>query len=90
MSTKPYADLSRAEWSALRDRTPLTLTAAEVEELRGLGDVVDLDEVREIYLPLSGSSTSTWRPHRACGTPSTPSSATPPVDGAAHGPTPPS
>ncbi|GAA2056665.1 type I pantothenate kinase [Streptomyces cheonanensis] len=49
----PYIDLSRAEWSALRDRTPLPLTAAELESLRGLGDVIDLDEVREIYLPLS-------------------------------------
>ncbi|MFB4197847.1 type I pantothenate kinase, partial [Streptomyces carpaticus] len=49
----PYIDLSRAEWSPLRDRTPLPLTAAELESLRGLGDVIDLDEVREIYLPLS-------------------------------------
>ncbi|MGP3973304.1 type I pantothenate kinase [Streptomyces sp. 8N114] len=53
MSTKPYVDLGRSEWSALRDRTPLPLTAAEVEALRGLGDVIDLDEVRDIYLPLS-------------------------------------
>ncbi|MDB1087425.1 type I pantothenate kinase [Streptomyces sp. ACA25] len=49
----PYVDLSRAEWSALRERTPLPLTAEEVERLRGLGDVIDLDEVREVYLPLS-------------------------------------
>ncbi|MFD5321661.1 type I pantothenate kinase [Streptomyces sp. NPDC127098] len=49
----PYVDLGRAEWRALRDRTPLPLTAAEVEGVRGLGDVIDLDEVREIYLPLS-------------------------------------
>jgi type I pantothenate kinase len=49
----PYVDLSRAEWSALRERTPLPLTAREVERLRGLGDPVDLDEVREVYLPLS-------------------------------------
>ncbi|MFE2425567.1 type I pantothenate kinase [Streptomyces sp. NPDC059373] len=49
----PFVDLTRAEWSALRDRTPLPLTAEEVERLRGLGDVVDLDEVRDIYLPLS-------------------------------------
>ncbi|GAA2106361.1 type I pantothenate kinase [Streptomyces synnematoformans] len=52
-SPSPYVDLSRAEWSALRDRTPLPLTAAEVERLRGLGDVIDLDEVRDVYLPLS-------------------------------------
>ncbi|MBB0243832.1 type I pantothenate kinase [Streptomyces alkaliphilus] len=49
----PYVDLSRAEWSTLRERTPLTLSAEEVEELRGLGDVIDLDEVREVYLPLA-------------------------------------
>ncbi|RBM06971.1 type I pantothenate kinase [Streptomyces sp. PT12] len=49
----PYVDLSREEWSALRARTPLPLTAAEVERLRGLGDVIDLAEVREVYLPLS-------------------------------------
>ncbi|MET7637523.1 type I pantothenate kinase [Streptomyces sp. NPDC005438] len=53
MSTKPYVDLTRAEWSALRERTPLPLDAKEVEQLRGLGDVIDLDEVRDIYLPLS-------------------------------------
>ncbi|CAM5508372.1 type I pantothenate kinase [Streptomyces avidinii] len=49
----PYVDLTRAEWSALRERTPLPLTADEVEQLRGLGDVIDLDEVRDVYLPLS-------------------------------------
>ncbi|WP_314171596.1 type I pantothenate kinase [Streptomyces winkii] len=53
MPTTPYVDLSREEWSALRERTPLPLTADEVEQLRGLGDVVDLDEVREVFLPLS-------------------------------------
>lgn len=49
----PFVDLSRAEWSALRDKTPLPLSADEVERLRGLGDVIDLDEVRDVYLPLS-------------------------------------
>ncbi|MEV0097088.1 type I pantothenate kinase [Streptomyces sp. NPDC050738] len=49
----PYLDLTRSEWSALREKTPLPLTAEELERLRGLGDVIDLDEVRDIYLPLS-------------------------------------
>lgn len=49
----PFVELNRAEWSRLRDRMPLPLTAAEVERLRGLGDVMDLDEVRDVYLPLS-------------------------------------
>ncbi|WP_026877449.1 type I pantothenate kinase [Jiangella gansuensis] len=51
--SSPFVDLSRADWARLRDETPLSLTAAELEELRGLGDFVDLDEVREVYLPLS-------------------------------------
>ncbi len=49
----PYLDLDRAAWSTLRERTPLPLTAEEVERLRGLGDMIDLDEVREMYLPIS-------------------------------------
>jgi len=49
----PYVDLDRAAWSALRQRTPLPLTAQEVERLRGLGDMIELDEVREMYLPIS-------------------------------------
>ena len=62
----PYVDLTRAEWSALRDKTPLPLTAEEVEKLRGLGDVIDLDEVRDVYLPLS---TSTSAPRTASEAP---------------------
>ncbi|MFR9722731.1 type I pantothenate kinase [Streptomyces sp. MS19] len=50
--TTPYTELSRAEWSAAGARAPLPLTAAELAGLRGLGDVTDLAEVREVYLPL--------------------------------------
>ena len=49
----PFVDLDRADWSALHDRTPLPLSAEEVEGLRGLGDVIDLQEVQDVYLPLS-------------------------------------
>src|SRR4051794_2361147 len=49
----PYVDLDRAAWGALRAQTPLTLGAAELERLQGLGDRVDLAEVEEVYLPLS-------------------------------------
>ncbi|GAA2864703.1 type I pantothenate kinase [Streptosporangium fragile] len=49
----PYVQLSRAEWSELRKNTPLTLTAEELEELRGVDDPIDLAEVTDIYLPLS-------------------------------------
>ncbi|WP_052848639.1 type I pantothenate kinase [Streptomyces avicenniae] len=50
--TTPYTELSRAEWSAAGARDPLPITAAELAGLRGLGDVTDLAEVRDVYLPL--------------------------------------
>ena len=49
----PYSTFSIAEWSRLRMDTPLTLTESDVEELRGLNDPVSLDDVVEIYLPMS-------------------------------------
>ena len=49
----PYVELDRAAWAALRAQTPLTLSAEHVERLEGLGDRVDLQEVEEVYLPLS-------------------------------------
>jgi len=52
-TVSPYRVFSRAEWAALRADTPLTLTADDLDELRGLNDRVNLDEVVAIYLPLS-------------------------------------
>ena len=49
----PHRLFDRAEWAALRADTPLTLTAEDVERLKSLNDPVSLDEVVEIYLPLS-------------------------------------
>jgi type I pantothenate kinase len=49
----PYRVFSRAEWAKLRDDTPMTLDAAEVAALRSVHDRLDLNEVEEIYLPLS-------------------------------------
>ncbi|HEV2781808.1 MAG TPA: type I pantothenate kinase [Actinophytocola sp.] len=49
----PYVELRREQWRELRRSTPLTLTMDEVVALRGLGDPVDLDEVVDVYLPLS-------------------------------------
>lgn len=49
----PYVELRREQWRELRRSTPLTLTLEEVVRLRGLGDPVDLDEVVDVYLPLS-------------------------------------
>jgi type I pantothenate kinase len=53
----PFVELDRADWAGLAGEgdgdAPLPLTAAELDGVRGLGDEVDLDEVRAIYLPLS-------------------------------------
>ncbi|GAA2989689.1 type I pantothenate kinase [Actinokineospora diospyrosa] len=49
----PYVELRREQWRELRESTPLPLTLDELVALRGLGDPVDLDEVVDVYLPLS-------------------------------------
>lgn len=49
----PYVELRREQWRQLRRSTPLPLTLDELLRLRGLGDPVDLDEVVDVYLPLS-------------------------------------
>ena len=49
----PYVVIDRERWSALRASTPLTLDDDDLARLRGLGEPIDLDEVEEVYLPLS-------------------------------------
>jgi type I pantothenate kinase len=49
----PYRVFTRAEWAELRADTPMTLTEAEVLRLRGLNERLSIEEVIEIYLPLS-------------------------------------
>ncbi len=46
-------ELDRSAWATLAASTPLPLTRHEIERLRGLNDPIDLDEVQNIYLPLS-------------------------------------
>lgn len=49
----PYRRFDRDEWARLRADTPLTLDEGDLARLRGLNDPISLDEVVEIYLPLS-------------------------------------
>lgn len=49
----PYIELDRGSWSRLAASTPLPLTDADVVNLRGLGDPLDLSEVDVVYRPLS-------------------------------------
>lgn len=52
-SLSPFRSFSRAQWAKLRADTPMTLSEGEVSELSGLGVQVSLDEVADIYLPMS-------------------------------------
>jgi type I pantothenate kinase len=49
----PYVELDREAWAALGAHFQQPLSAEEIIRLRGLGDHLDLDEVRQVYLPLS-------------------------------------
>lgn len=53
MPLSPYIDLTRDEWSRLRNSTPLTLTEDNLADLRGINEQLSLRDVEEIYLPLS-------------------------------------
>jgi type I pantothenate kinase len=53
MSRSRYTELSRAEWARLRADTPLTLTPEDLLRLQGLNERVAMDEVVDVYLPLS-------------------------------------
>jgi len=44
---------SRGEWAMLRASTPMTLSQADLAELRSLNEPVSIAEVSEAYLPLS-------------------------------------
>jgi type I pantothenate kinase len=48
-----YLSFSRQEWAELRAATPLTMRQDDLEQLRGINERIDLDEVAEIYLPLT-------------------------------------
>jgi type I pantothenate kinase len=49
----PFVEISRADWANLASHTEQPLTEAEISQIRGLGDFLDMREVTEVYLPLS-------------------------------------
>ncbi|MET1051094.1 MAG: type I pantothenate kinase [Mycetocola sp.] len=49
----PFVEIDRSDWARLAPTSQSPLTDAEVFQLRGLGDRLDLNEVAEVYLPLS-------------------------------------
>lgn len=52
-STDPYMLFRREEWADLRNSEPMTLTEDELSELKGINDEISIEEVRDVYLPLS-------------------------------------
>ena len=48
-----YVDLTRAEWARLRASTPLPVSEAQLRPLGGVTERVSLDEVIDVYLPVS-------------------------------------
>ena len=48
-----YIHFTSEQWGELRAATPMTLNEQDLDELRGINERVSLDEVAQIYLPLS-------------------------------------
>jgi len=49
----PYLLFDRNKWAELRKSEPMTLTENEIQQLKGINEELSIDEVRDIYLPLS-------------------------------------
>ncbi len=53
MTSPRYIDFDGDAWSALRANTPLTLNEEDIEKLRGINVLLDMDMVEHTFLPLS-------------------------------------
>jgi type I pantothenate kinase len=49
----PYRVFSREEWARLRADTPMTLQESELEQLSGIIEELSVEEVEQVYLPMS-------------------------------------
>ena len=49
----PFVELDRTDWAALASTTLLPLKETEIVQLRGIGEPLDINEVKDVYLPLS-------------------------------------
>lgn len=49
----PFMTFNREEWAKLRQSYPMEVTVEEIERLKGVNDVLNIQEVRDIYLPLT-------------------------------------
>ncbi len=53
VSHRLYLEFDRKSWAQLRASTPLTLDETDVEKIRGINVLLDIDMVEHTYLPLS-------------------------------------
>lgn len=51
--SSPYLDFHRDDWRHRRAQMPQVLTEDEVAKLSGIGENLDMQEVEDIYLPIS-------------------------------------
>lgn len=51
--TERYVSFERRQWADLRAATPMTLRETDLDNLRGINERIDLDEVAAVYLPLT-------------------------------------
>lgn len=49
----PFATFDRNAWAGLRAQTPLTLSEADLDAVRGINERLSLAEVQEIWLPVT-------------------------------------
>ncbi|MEL4081899.1 MULTISPECIES: type I pantothenate kinase [Arthrobacter] len=52
-TASPFVELDRQTWSRLSAQMEQPLNQEDLDRLRGLGDPLDMAEVRDVYLPLS-------------------------------------
>lgn len=62
-----YREIARADWARLAAGMDQPLTEQEIVQIRGIGDRLDLNEVREVYLPLSRLLSIWAKAHRRIG-----------------------
>ena len=49
----PFVELDRSTWARLANEIKSPLNQEDIVRLRGIGDELSLEEIREVYLPLS-------------------------------------
>jgi len=49
----PFQEYDRASWAKLAPKTPLPLSDTDIERVRSIGDMLDAQEVTDIYQPLA-------------------------------------